>query len=276
MERTLALISLILIVLPWVSAEFTVSDLELVVYRDGYVKVEYQIIPEEYVIQITVPLLGENYENLFVVDENGEPLNLEVNGNEVIIYVGDAQIIRMSYYTSDLTNKNGLVWMLNVSSPYPFSAILPEDAIIVELSDIPLSISANTLSMPEGNQSIGYTLKSMDIEERPTNAVYGIIVGLVIIAGLLLAFIRKPKKREQGQINKDLYLKKMRKYNLNEEEQRALLYILDKGGRASQAEVRKALGIPKTTAWRMFQRLEKQGLVKIVRGAKENWVELIP
>lgn len=276
MKRILALISLILIIFPWVNAEFTVSNLELVVYRDGYVKVEYQIIPEEYVTQITVPLLGKDYENLFVVDENDDPLNFEVNGNEVIIYVGDAQIIKISYYTSDLTNKEGLVWTLNVSSPYPFSVILPEDAIIVELSDIPLSISANTLSMPEGNQSIGYTLKSMGIEERPTNVIYGIIVGLAIIAGLLLIFIRKPKKREQGQINKDLYLKKMRKYNLNEEEQKALLYILNKGGRASQAEVRKALGIPKTTAWRMFQRLEKQGLVKIIRGAKENWVELIP
>jgi len=61
---------------------------------------------------------------------------------------------------------------------------------------------------------------------------------------------------------------------LRDEEKQAIRYLLEHGGRASQAEIRDALGLPKTTAWRMFRRLEERGLIKIIRGRKENWVEL--
>ena len=67
---------------------------------------------------------------------------------------------------------------------------------------------------------------------------------------------------------------KLANLDLNDDERRALLYLFDRGGKASQAEVREAVGLPKTTAWRMFKRLERKGLVKILRGKKENWVEL--
>ena len=49
---------------------------------------------------------------------------------------------------------------------------------------------------------------------------------------------------------------------------------MEHGGRASQAEIYDALRVPKTTVWRMFKRLEEKGIVKVVRGRKENWVKL--
>ncbi|MBO8175345.1 MAG: winged helix-turn-helix transcriptional regulator [Thermococcus sp.] len=278
MKRIMALIGLALLVIPpLVSAEFTVSDLELTVYRDGYVEVYYQIIPSDYAVQISVPLLGENYENLIIEDENGNPLNFEVSGNNVIIYVNDAQLIKVSYYTPDLTSKQGLVWTLNVSSQYSFKVVLPEDAIIVDLSDIPLLISSNIISMPPGNQSISYTLE-YGIEERSQNAVYYLLAGILVISAVFIGIklISNKKPSKSIKIDREAFLKKMERFDLNDEERNALLYILEKGGRASQAEVRSALGLPKTTAWRMFKRLEKQGLVRIIKGRKENWVELRP
>lgn len=275
MRKTMALIGLVLLVIPLVSAEFTVSELKLTVYRDGYVEVYYQIIPSDYAVQISVPLLGENYENLIVEDENGNPLNFEVSGNKVIIYVNNAQLIRISYYTPDLTSKHGLVWTLNISSQYSFKVVLPDDAIVVDLSDIPLSISSNVISMPPGNQSISYTLE-YGIEEKSQNAVYYLLAGILVISAVFIGIrlISNKKSSKSIKINRDAFLKKMQKFDLNDEERNALLYILEKGGRASQAEVRNALGLPKTTAWRMFKRLEKQGLVRIIKGRKENWVEL--
>ncbi|WP_457753063.1 helix-turn-helix transcriptional regulator [Thermococcus sp.] len=274
MRKIMTLITITLLIIPLVSAEFTVSELELTIYRDGYVEVSYQIIPSDYAVQISVPLLGENYENLIVEDENGNPLNFEISANSVVIYVDDAQLIKLSYYTPDLTSKHGLVWTLNVSSPYPFKIVLPQNAIVVDLSDIPLSISANIISMPPGNQSISYTL-GYGVEKASQNWVYYLIISVLVISavfiGIKLTSRRPPKSIK---IDREAFLKKMENFDLNDEEKSALLYILEKGGRASQAEVRNALGLPKTTAWRMFKRLEKQGLVKIIRGRKENWVEL--
>ena len=66
----------------------------------------------------------------------------------------------------------------------------------------------------------------------------------------------------------------MNEAGLNDDERRVLEYVYDRGGRARQSEVRNALGIPKTTAWRMFQRLEKRGLIRVYKKGKENWVEL--
>lgn len=277
MKKIMALIGLALLVIPLVSAEFTVSDLELTIYRDGYVEVYYQIIPSDYVVQISIPLLGKDHENLIVEDENGNPLNFEVSGNNVIIYVNNAQLIKILYYTPDLTSKHGLVWTLNVSSPYPFKVVLPENSVVVDLSDIPLSISSNVISMPPGNQSISYTLE-YNAEKNSQNVIYYFLAGVLALSAVFIGIklISSKKVSKDVKVDKEAFLEKMEKFDLNDGERNALLYILEKGGRASQAEVRNVLGLPKTTAWRMFKRLEKQGLVKIIRGRKENWVELRP
>ncbi|WP_087035868.1 helix-turn-helix transcriptional regulator [Thermococcus litoralis] len=279
MKRAFALIS-ILILLPVVSAQFTVSQVELTIYTDGYVKVHYQLIPDEYTSQISLPLLGKNYEGVEVVDENGNPLNFEVYNESLIIYVENAQVVDVSYYTPDLTYKEGLVWTINVSMEYPFDVILPENAVVVDLSELPLKIASNVITMPPGNQSISYALE-FAAEEGGKDFYFPVLTFLVVLITAISGFltIRKRKKeapKEELHINRDEFLKKLESFNLNEDEKRALLYILEKGGRASQAEVRTALGIPKTTAWRMFKRLERQGLVRIIKGRKENWVELKP
>ncbi|WP_054841657.1 helix-turn-helix transcriptional regulator [Thermococcus peptonophilus] len=64
--------------------------------------------------------------------------------------------------------------------------------------------------------------------------------------------------------------------DLSTDEVRALLYLYDRGGgKAPQAEIKKVLRIPTTTAWRMFKRLEEMGLVRIYKKRRENWVELV-
>ena len=278
MKKILALISLF-IFLPTVSAQFSVSSVDLTIYTDGYIKVHYQIIPDEYVSQITLPFLGENYEGISVIDENGNPLNFEVYKDSLIIYVGEAQIVDVSYYTPDLTYKEGLVWTLNISMDSPFNVILPENAIIVNLSEVPLKIASNVITMPLGNQSISYTLEFIEVEgENGRNPIYYTLPLFILVIIILVTIIFSKKKKKEPtrefHINREDFIKKLESFNLNEDERRALLYILEKGGRASQAEVRTALGIPKTTAWRMFKRLEKQGLLRIIKGRKENWVEL--
>jgi len=275
-----ALILLVLIFIPLVSAQYT-YDLTLTVYRDGYVKVDYQIAPEDFASQIDVPLIGSHYEDLFITDENGNPLQYTLDKNHAVINVGGAQIVEISYYTPDLTAKEGLVWTLSIESYVPFKVILPNGSTVVDLSDIPLEISEGSITMPSGNQSVSYYLSSGTTIQTGSgssnsSSIYMLgAIGLLIVAAIFIGMklMRGEKKKP---INREAFLKKMERFDLNDDERRALLYILDKGGRASQAEVRNTLGIPKTTAWRMFNRLENYGLVKIVKGAKENWVELKP
>ncbi len=273
-----------MIFLHMVSAQFTVSSLQLTVYGDGYVKVHYEIIPSDYAAQINLPLLGKHYENFFAEDENGNPLNFMVENGSALIYQGNAQIVKVSYYTPDLTSKEGLVWTLKVSTNYSFTVVLPNNSVVVDLSDIPLSIAQNRITMPPGNQSISYILPYNDthsgtVQESGGSRSYllSALAGLLIIGGIFAGYrLRKGpgKEMQRPKLSRPEFMERLDGLDLNDEEKRALLYIFDKGGRASQAEVREALGIPKTTAWRMFKRLERKGLVKILKGRKENWVEL--
>jgi len=153
---------------------------------------------------------------------------------------------------------------------------------VVDLSDVPLSIVGENITMPSGNQSVSYVLSASIAAEETSGSdgssgiPYAIAVLLILTALVVVYARRSHRGKGEKPLDREAYLRKIEGLELNDYERNALLYILDKGGRASQAEVRKALNIPKTTAWRMFKRLEKQGLVKIIKGSKENWVELKP
>ncbi|WP_335755201.1 helix-turn-helix transcriptional regulator [Thermococcus pacificus] len=193
--------------------------------------------------------------------------------------------MNVTYYTPDLTSKEGIVWTLSVSSNESFTVVLPESAIVVDLSDIPLEIAGNSITMPPGNQSISYTLEGRTTTSgtggaggEPTGGsatVLFVIVAIALAVGAAYFGLKKKSGSFGGKMpTKEEFEAKLANLDLTEEERRALLYLFDKGGKASQAEVREAIGLPKTTAWRMFKRLERKGLVKILKGKKENWVEL--
>ncbi|CAD5244109.1 helix-turn-helix transcriptional regulator [Thermococcus camini] len=276
MRLTVAALMLItLILLPRVSS-YTVSSLVLTVYNDGYTKVEYEILPSEYSSQVELPLLGDHYENVIVEDGNGNPLNFRLENGSLLIYSGNAEVVKVSYYTPDLTVKQGMVWTLNIATNDSFTVVLPANAIVVDLSDIPLEIAGNSITMPPGNQSVSYTLsgRGAGSEGGAGSSEYlPVLGGLAVVGGSAYALWRK-KKGQSSMPSREEFQARLGNLDLNEEERRALLYLFDRGGKASQAEVREAIGLPKTTAWRMFKRLERKGLVKVLKGRKENWVEL--
>lgn len=275
-SRALPIIMIALLLLPQVSA-YTISSLVLAVYPDGYVKVEYEILPEDYSSQIELSLIGEHYENVIVKDEEGNPLDFRLENGTLFIYPGDAELVMVSYYTPDLTSKEGIVWTVNVSSGVPFEVVLPEGTVVVDLSDVPLEINGTSITMPPGNQSISYVLgESWPHEDTTDKDTSGgvtpvntlLAIAAVLAGGAVAGYWFKVRGRK---IDVEALLESD---ELRDEEKQAIRYLLEHGGRASQAEIRDALGLPKTTAWRMFRRLEEKGLIKIIRGRKENWVEL--
>lgn len=62
------------------------------------------------------------------------------------------------------------------------------------------------------------------------------------------------------------------KPHLREDDRQVLRYIVDNGGKALLAEIRNQFGLPKSTAWRLMRRLEREELVEISKFGNQNMV----
>ncbi|WP_252742830.1 helix-turn-helix transcriptional regulator [Thermococcus alcaliphilus] len=300
MNKKLIISMLLLFVFsPLALAQYTVETLELTIYEDGYVKVTQVIVPDEYTVVVDVPLMGGNVKGLMVRDENNEPLLYKLNNSILSIYFENVTAITVTYYTPDLTSKEGPLWSVNLTSEVPVTIDFPENAVIVGLNSVPLKIDKNKLVMPPGNISVSYviernpssTTSGSEVEGiSPTSPPQGVqqetkwllyvlpILAILIAGGYL--FIKKqpsesPTSSSSLPLSREEFQKKIENMDLSRDEMRVLLYLYDRGGKAPQAEVKDVLRIPKTTAWRMFKRLEEKGLVKIYKKKRENWVELL-
>ncbi|MDV3104613.1 helix-turn-helix transcriptional regulator [Thermococcus waiotapuensis] len=285
----------------------TVSSLSLTVYEDGYVLVNETISTANYTVVLEVPLLGQQVEGLVALDENGNLLPVEINNGNVTIYFGDATLVKLSYYTPDLTSKEGAVWTVSLESPVPVTISLPSNAVIVDLSDVPLEIRGNTLLMPPGDVSVSYlipigtktttgspggteTTTTTSQSQTTTTSTgggggsgsarwIGLVLALLIVGGAAYLLLGKKKTSETRSWSPEALERFRQKIDamtdLNDDERDALLFLVENGGKAPQSRVRDALGLPKSTAWRMFKRLEEKGLVRVYKLGRENWVELV-
>lgn len=302
MNRKLVVSILLLFVFsPLTLAQYTVENIELAVYEDGYVKVTQIITPDEYTVVVDVPLIGGNAKGLMVRDENNEPLLYKLNNSILSIYFENVTNILVTYYTPDLTSKDGPLWSINLTSEVPVTIDFPENAVIVGLNSVPLKIDKNKLVMPPGNISVSYVIErnpssatlGTEVESNPpsppqqgvqqeTNTkwlFYAIPILAILIAGGYLLIKKQPSESSTSSfslpLNREEFQKKIEEMDLSRDEMRVLLYLYDRGGKAPQAEMKKMLNIPKTTAWRMFKRLEERGLIRVYKKKRENWVELL-
>lgn len=59
---------------------------------------------------------------------------------------------------------------------------------------------------------------------------------------------------------------------LREDDRNVLSYVVEKGGEVLLAEIRQKFELPKSTAWRLVKRLEREELVQIVKFGNQNLV----
>ncbi|WP_087036164.1 helix-turn-helix transcriptional regulator [Thermococcus litoralis] len=262
---------------PFVVAQSQISELTFVVYRDGYVGVSLSVSTND--TYVFIPLFGEHWENLAVIGDN-DVLTYETMDGGILVSTFNSSLVYISYYTSDLTYKSGPVWTFNVSTNVPFKVVLPEDAVIVELSEIPLNIEENTLLMSEGNQTISYILtnvyKNSNSQESSSYILY-IVLLAALAASVVLVLMFRERRRKRGSYMEVIDISQyVEKYDLKREEEEVIRYLIENGGVAKQSEIRKALKLPKTTMWRLSNRLERQGLVKIFKNERgENVLQLL-
>ncbi|OGD52928.1 hypothetical protein A3K80_03125 [Candidatus Bathyarchaeota archaeon RBG_13_38_9] len=140
--------------------DYVPKELVLTVYADGVVMVEYDVELDVTYPRVEIVLFGEIYEDLIIEDPNGIPLDYSLIENGVNVYSLGANSVRIIYFTSDLTNKSARVWDLSINSPVNSSIVLPEEATIISLNKVPLTITIidgkTLLIMPEGLLEISY------------------------------------------------------------------------------------------------------------------------
>jgi len=62
---------------------------------------------------------------------------------------------------------------------------------------------------------------------------------------------------------------------LRPEDVEMLRFIRDKGGKATEAELRERFSLPRTSQWRQVRRLEQLKYVKVTKSGQQNVVELL-
>ncbi len=150
--------------------EYTPTDLALTVYADGVVRVEYDVEPEITYPIVDIMLFGTVYEDLIVEDQDGILLDYSTIEGGVEVYTLGASSARITYLTSDLTSKSARTWVLTISTPINSHIILPQEATIISLNHVPLSITTlvdqTVLIMPKGEQQITYIIGIVGTREH--------------------------------------------------------------------------------------------------------------
>jgi uncharacterized membrane protein len=158
----LLILFLILIQIKPALAQTTPTDLTINLYSDGVTRLDYLFPAEITSLQTNISLIGQSYQSLIILNEEGLPLEYVQNSDGLTVYSLGSSLVNLTYLTSELTGKNGVIWSLNITIPISSRIILPNGATIINLNIIPLEIDSingqTSVIMPSGLVLIEYTV----------------------------------------------------------------------------------------------------------------------
>jgi len=262
----------------------TSETLTLTVYLDGFVLINQELELNQTYPSVNITLLGETYEDLLVVDGKSLPLDYSVAAGTATIYSLNATQIKISYFTPDLTSKTGKYWTLSTEVSTSTKVILPEDASIISLNNVPELIESSngqvSLVMPSGTIEITYIAEHSLYPQTPSYETWQLIaiVSFPVIASIALAlwFLRRKKPPQPKEPTDEVDIDKLfeREKHLRPEEVQVIRFLAEKHGTAFEAELYEKLNLPRTTTWRLLKRLEKMEIVDIRKSRRQNIVSI--
>ena len=260
------------------------ESLTLTVYLDGFVLINHKLELNKTFPSVNVTFLGESFEELLVVDEQNLPLDYTLIDGEAVIHSLGASQLTASYFTPDLTSKTGKYWTLTTEVPTNTTILLPADASIISLNNVPEIIESFndqiSIVMPAGTIEITYIAEHSLYQQNQSDETWQLIAmaAFPIIASIIFAFWfrkwKKPPKPEKGEseVNIDKLLEKEK--HLRPEEVQVIEFLAEKNGTAFEAELYEKLKLPRTTTWRLLKRLEKMTIVDIRKSRRQNLVSI--
>ncbi|MGC9144846.1 MAG: helix-turn-helix transcriptional regulator [Nitrososphaeria archaeon] len=242
----------------------------ITVYPNGYARINIMENVTEFV-PVNITLMGVP-QGLTVSYSNGSPAYYSYSNGVVKILPDVNGTINVNYYTYTIIFKNNISWFINFTTPYYTIVQLPYGASLVYINGVPSSVKAVNgtlyISLPAGKWDIGYIMPppatksspqvSLSFSEAPLIYVASAVVILLLAVTVIFAY---SKRHKETDVERSL-------------DHQILEFIKKKGGTAKESEIRESLVLPKTTAWRAIKRLERQGLVKVEKKGKENYVTL--
>jgi len=290
------------------------AKIKVEVYRDGYAHVTHVIQVPEGELSIQTSLLGSP-EFLLVISGEGEPLDYELNDTIITVYALGAEEVIIEYDTADLTEKIAGVWILKLTIGEKTEVLLPQDASIVYMSDIPEEIGSKNgrvyLLLGPGTWEIDYTLEPMPPTTSPTETPTSppVTTETTPTSPSPTSPSPSPTPTETttptaspttsptvpAEFKPDMttyliigaiiaiiavisYVVISRRHSsasLDIREREVIDYLRKRGGKALESEIRRDLKLPKSTTNRLLKRLEEKGIVKIRKIGIQNEVSLM-
>jgi uncharacterized membrane protein len=177
--------------------------------------------------------------------------------------------------------KEAEVWTLVLDNPYNLTVFLPKNSTVIYLSQMPKAIETEgagiTMSLYPGTWEISYLVPLLPQDEQqgndspssfPNEYLYIAIAATAAVA--LSAFVILWRRKKPS-------VEKLVKANpqLMKEDQDVLDYLVEKGGKAFEAEIRERFpDMPRTSLWRLVRRLERLEIVEVKKIGLENQVAL--
>ena len=273
--------------------------LDFTIYSDGSTHVFYDLETNPLEPEFMVELFGQVLENVTIMDEEGFLLSYEINDNIALIETFGASPITIDYDTQDLVSKTGKIWEFSVDTPIQYSLLIPKDSVIVEMSNFPISMQVDNdqsyLILPKGLTNISYYFSTLastkpvqTVPEEDTTdnslAMYAVVIAAAGIAALIAIKKSKPskviepsamiKKEEPESQHLDSETIFQAKPDLRDDDKEIINFLSANGGQAYESELRKKFLLPRTTMWRAVKRLERHGIVEIVKKDLQNIVKL--
>jgi len=291
------------ITMPIQNSFSSTRGLDLIIYSDGSTHIFSEIEVDPLQTDFEVKLFGTEIDNFIAVGENDFLLSGETIGDTALVEIFGSSTISINYDSHDLVSKEGRIWTFDIDSPSEFSLLMPQNSVIVGMSNFPLSMEVvneqSRLILPSGQTQIDYIFGTLtpSLTPNPTENGTSFDSTLIAIGGAIIAagvggalMIRKSKrnvpKPQIAKLESTIESKpqtgtpldaetifKLRP-DLREDDKEIIKFLFENGGEAKESELRKKFLLPRTTMWRAVKRLERQGIIEIEKKELQNLVRL--
>jgi uncharacterized membrane protein len=134
--------------------------LDFTIYPDGTTHISQETLADPQEPEIIVPLFGTAIDNFVAHDENGILLSYDIGEREAVIQTFGASVVSIDYDSYDLVSKTGKIWTFEIDSPFDYSLIMPEDTVIVGMTNFPELVETidnrQRLLLPQGQNEVDY------------------------------------------------------------------------------------------------------------------------